>query len=101
MEAATAFAPSRVLSLLRSEHTTFSDIAAITPKRFQSGDGPALLRIFCRLSDAFLKREIALEGPLQLPGLRTIEQMKTEDVGVKGKEKRRIVGEEGDVLVHY
>jgi hypothetical protein len=100
MEAAAAFAPSRVLSLLRSEHTTFSDVAALTPRRFQSADGPALLRTFCRLSDAFLKREVAMNGPLQLPGLQTIDEMKTEDVGVKGKKKRRVVGEEGAVLVH-
>lgn len=100
MESAGLFQPSRVLTILRSEHTTFSDIAALTPRHFQSADGPALLRTVCRLSDAFLRREVAMNGPLGVAGVKTINQMKIEEVEVKGKKKRQIVGEEGEVLVH-
>jgi hypothetical protein len=78
----------------------FSDVAAIVPRRFQAADGPALLQKFCMLSDAFLKREIPMEGKVVLEGMNTIEHMQLEDVNVKGKKKRRLVGQEGDVLVH-
>jgi hypothetical protein len=100
LEAAAAFKPSRVLTLLRAEHTTFSDIAALTPRRFQSANGAALLQSVCRLSDAFLRREVAMDGPLEVTGVTTIDQMKVEEVEVKDKKKRRIIGEEGEVLVH-
>jgi hypothetical protein len=99
-EAAAAFAPSRTMTLLRTEHTTFSDVAALTPRRFQSTDGPALLHTICRLADAFLKREVPMAGPVRLERVKTIEEMKIEDVEIKGKKKRRIVGAEGDLLLH-
>jgi platelet-activating factor acetylhydrolase len=96
------FAPARMLTLVRAQHMSFSDVLALAPARLQPSDGRALLRTVCLLADKFLRREVKMAGPeLGVDGVRT-RGMEVEWVAAgEGREKKkRIVGEEGDIVLH-
>lgn len=89
----SSFSPS--VRLARATHQTFSDYNLILPKLF-SGNEAELLKKISELSVAFLGDY--LEDALARSVTR---EMKVEIVkGRRGKEKRRLVADAGDVLVH-
>jgi platelet-activating factor acetylhydrolase len=100
--AVAAFAPSRILTPVRSEHVSFSDLPVLIPRKMQAADERCILLTICVLADAFLRRAVQLDGPpeeLGVPGV-TPRRMEVTWEG-EGKQKRkRLVGEEGDVVVH-
>lgn len=95
--AVRAFAPARLLTLARAQHIAFSDFPLVIPTRFQSVDAARMLRLVDSLSQSFLNGQLRLDSPeLPLEGVPTRKMEITTDE----KGKRRLVAEEGDVIVH-
>jgi platelet-activating factor acetylhydrolase len=100
--AAAAFKPSRVVTIVRAEHVSFSDLPALVPRGILPADERRVLRVICVLADAFLNRQVPLEGgpeAMHVPGIN-FRPMEVEWVGRGKDSKKQLVGEEGDVAVH-
>jgi hypothetical protein len=92
-KAVARFHPSRVLTMVGAEHTTFSDVPALVPRRFQKTDGRKMLETICHISDTFLKREMSMEGDLTLEGVKSRDADPAND-------KKKLEGEPGDLIIH-
>lgn len=96
-----AFPPARLVTLARAQHISFSDFPLVTPSRFQAVDPVRMLGVVNTLAQAFLGGLVKLgEGELGVEGVKTREMEVILEQDGKGKEKRRLVGEEGDVILH-
>jgi platelet-activating factor acetylhydrolase len=111
--AVAAFQPSRILTLVRAEHVSFSDLPVLLPRRLVGSKivdaERVVLRLVCKLAHAFLLRQVELgdqadepkgprpgaegeggeagSGNLGVPGVttRTLEYEWVTPEGKKGK----------------
>jgi platelet-activating factor acetylhydrolase len=101
-DAISAFAPSRIMTIVGARHMSFSDIPAILPRAVLSTDERQVLKVICLIAEAFLRRQVNLSGSatdIHIPGVMVRSpEMRWEG---SGKEKtKRLVGDDGDVVVH-
>ena len=80
-------------ALARSRHVSFSDFPVLPLVRRTAA--VKIMDVINRLAGAFLNEEL----DRCLEGMHTRE-MEVETITVKGKPKRRLVGELGDVIIH-
>jgi platelet-activating factor acetylhydrolase len=93
---AHAFAPSRVLTVVRAQHISFSDFPLIAPRRLQ-GDAEKIMGTISTLAETFFSGYVGLGSEeLKVEGIVT----RKLEVGEDEKGKKRLVGEAGDVVVH-
>jgi platelet-activating factor acetylhydrolase len=95
---ASAFAPSRILTVVKAQHISFSDFPLITPRRFHGGvGGKKVLNGIGTLAEAFLEGQVGLGDPeLAVEGVFTRKMM----VEKNAKGENVLLGEVGDVVVH-
>ncbi|KZT23093.1 hypothetical protein NEOLEDRAFT_1070031 [Neolentinus lepideus HHB14362 ss-1] len=90
------FQPGRIVTLAASQHISFSDFPLLVPTRFNGGVDPQkMLGVVCKIADAFIDGKAVLEAE----GI-TVREMDLVWQEEKGKQKARLVGEPGDVVVH-
>jgi platelet-activating factor acetylhydrolase len=97
-ETVAKFAPSRLITLVRAQHITFSDFPLLVSRRLQGTDPQHLADRVGLLAHRFLTGSLSLQGAslgVEYEGIQT-HPMKT----VKDKGRQRLVGEAGDIILH-
>jgi platelet-activating factor acetylhydrolase len=95
----THFAPSRLLTILRAQHISFSDFPLVMPQSLQKTDAYLIMDRIALLAERFLNGAISLEGShVGVEGDGIPVRPATIDLGEDGKQK--LVGETGDIVFH-
>jgi platelet-activating factor acetylhydrolase len=98
-ETVAKFAPSRLITLVRAQHVTFSDFPLLVPRPFQETDPHRLVDCVGLLAHRFLIGTLsfhsnglgAADGGVQTRSMKIIKDEKA---------KRRLEGEAGDIILH-
>ncbi|KAI0700785.1 platelet-activating factor acetylhydrolase [Cytidiella melzeri] len=92
-----------LLTLVRAQHTSFSDFGVLVPFGRYARDGRRFLSLTCDLAVAFLQEkegrfEEVLGRQRQVEG--RVEEINVDKPDSETLWKKRIVGEVGDIVVH-
>lgn len=93
------FTPSRLLTVVRSTHFSFTDFPLLVPGRLQGADPKLLMNRILVLSEKFLGGELSIHWPDL--GLKDTDWKNHRLEIVKdGLGRRRLHGDAGDIVIH-
>jgi platelet-activating factor acetylhydrolase len=105
-ETVKRFSPSRLLTIVRAQHISFSDFPLLVPRRFMDTDAQAMMDRIGLLAERFLEGKLLMNGPRlgveDEKGLHMREMEVVKDPRGNGKDKwdLKLVGEPGDIILH-
>ncbi|EPQ52569.1 hypothetical protein GLOTRDRAFT_79681 [Gloeophyllum trabeum ATCC 11539] len=99
------FQPGQLVTLVDAQHISFSDFPLLVPTRFLGGVDPRkMLGVVCTIADAFMGGKLKVEDEagiriLEKEGVK-VREMEVVEKEEKGKKKRKLMGDPGDVIIH-